>query len=134
MNDAPGAPPSLQAPILVIEDEPSVAVMVRKALESRGYAVIPSSSGAEGLSLLERGEFRGVISDFRTPGGINGLEVREWVKENRPELLPRFIFITGDFANRETEELLARSGTPFVEKPFRVQQFISAVEKAIGKP
>ncbi len=134
MSDATTRAPSSRAPILVIEDEPSVAAMLRKALESRGYAVVASSTGADGLSLLERGEFRGVISDFRTPGGIDGAEVRDWVRRHRPDLLCRFIFITGDFANRETEELVVRSGTPFVEKPFRVQQLISAVEKAMGKP
>lgn len=128
------APHSPRSPILVIEDEPSVAAMVRKALERSGYHVVPTISAAEGLALLARGEFRGVISDFRTPGGINGAEVRDWVRENRPELLAHFIFITGDVADFETAQMLARSGTPCVEKPFRVHQLMSAVEKAMGRP
>ena len=59
---------SVRTPILVIEDEPSVSAFLRAALERKGYAVVPTSSGAEGLELLATRQFRGVISDIRTPG------------------------------------------------------------------
>ena len=39
-----------------------------------------------------------------------------------------------DTANRETQTFLAQSGTPCIEKPFRVQQLIATVEKTFGKP
>jgi DNA-binding response OmpR family regulator len=123
-----------QAQILLIEDEPAVAAFLRAALERRGYQIVESPSGVEGLKLLASADFRGVISDFRTPGGINGADVREWICRNRPELVNRMIFITGDTASDETLTLLAQSGTPCVEKPFRVHQLMAAVEKTIGRP
>ncbi|HKV04959.1 MAG TPA: response regulator [Candidatus Acidoferrales bacterium] len=126
------APASLR--ILLIEDEPSVAAFMRAALERRGYDVVPSASAALGLRLLATGDFRGVISDFRTPGGINGADLHDWLRRHRPELAARVIFITGDTASDETIALLAQAGTPCIEKPFRVQQLLAAVEKTIGKP
>ncbi len=120
--------------ILLIEDEPSVAAFLRTALERRGYEVVASRSGAEGLQVLASGDFRGVISDFRTPGGVTGADVRDWLSRHRPELATRVIFITGDTASDETALLLAHSETPCVEKPFRVHQLMAAVEKTIGKP
>jgi DNA-binding NtrC family response regulator len=120
--------------ILLIEDEPSVAAFLRTALERRGYKITPSASAADGLQLLATGDFRGVISDFRTPGGITGADVHDWLLRHRPELASRIIFITGDTASAETVALLAQNGTPCVEKPFRVQQLMDAVEKTIGKP
>jgi DNA-binding response OmpR family regulator len=120
--------------ILVIEDEPSVAAFMRTALERRGYEVMPSPSAAEGLRLLASNEFRGVVSDFRTPGGINGADLHDWVRRHRPELASRIVFITGDTASAETIHLLQQDGTPCVEKPFRVREFLDAVEKTIGKP
>jgi DNA-binding response OmpR family regulator len=123
-----------RAQILLIEDEPAVAAFLRAALERRGYQIVESPSGVEGLKLLASADFRGVISDFRTPGGINGADVREWICRNRPELVNRIIFITGDTASDETLTLLAQSGTPCVEKPFRVHQLMAAVEKTIGRP
>jgi DNA-binding response OmpR family regulator len=120
--------------ILVIEDEPSVTAFLRATLERRGYEVLSSPTAAEGLQLLASGDFRGVISDFRTPGGVTGADVHDWLSRNRPDLAARIIFITGDTASDETIALLAHSGTPCVEKPFRVHQLMDAVEKTIGKP
>jgi CheY-like chemotaxis protein len=75
-----------------------------------------------------------VISDFRTPGGISGADVQDWLRRHRPELAAKIVFITGDTASEETAALLAQAGTPCVEKPFRVHQLMAAVEKTIGRP
>jgi len=120
-------------PVLLIEDEPAVMAYVRAALERSGYKVVCAQSGAEGLQMLEEGDFLGVVSDMRTPGGVDGADVHAWVTTNRPKLAGRIVFITGDVANEETAATLRKTGAPCVEKPFRVQQFISVVEQTIGK-
>ena len=125
---------SQTAPILLIEDEPSVIAFLKAALERKGYSVVNASSGAEGLKHLADGRYAGVISDIRLPRAVNGAEVHDWIQKNRPELRLKIILISGDTANSETQALLARSGTPCIEKPFRAQQLISIVEKTFGKP
>jgi CheY-like chemotaxis protein len=127
-------PTAALAPILLIEDEPSVTAFLRAALERHGYPVANASSGAEGLKMLRDGKYFGVISDIRMPGAVNGAEVHAWIQANRPELCARIILISGDTANSETQAFLAQSGTPCIEKPFRVQQLMSVVEKTFGKP
>jgi DNA-binding response OmpR family regulator len=134
MTGASMTPAVARGRILLIEDEPSVAAFLRTALERRGYEIECSASAADGLQLLATGDFRGVISDFRTPGGITGADVHDWLTRHRPELASRIIFITGDTASADTIAQLARNGTPCVEKPFRIHQLIAAVEKTIGKP
>jgi two-component system NtrC family sensor kinase len=124
---------SASAPVLLIEDEPAVMALVRAVLEGYGYAVVPTESGAEALRLLEDGNFHGVISDMRTPGGVDGAQVYAWIASHRPELASRVVFITGDMANEETAATLRRTGAPCVEKPFRVQEFISVVEQTMGR-
>jgi CheY-like chemotaxis protein len=121
-------------PVLLIEDEPAIMSYVRAVLERSGYSVVCSDSGAEGLRQLQSGEFMGVVSDMRTPGGVGGADVHDWIAHNRPELVSRLVFITGDVANEETAAILQRTGVPCVEKPFRVQQFISVVRQTMGKP
>ena len=59
--------------------------------------------------------------------------VHAWIARNRPDLAARIVFITGDIANEETVATLRKTGAPCVEKPFRVQQFISVVEQTMGK-
>jgi DNA-binding NtrC family response regulator len=121
-------------PVLLIEDEPAVMSYVRAVLERNGYEVVCSGSGVDGLKQLESGEFMGVVSDMRTPGGVDGADVYAWISANRPALVSRLVFITGDVASDETAATLFRTGIPCVEKPFRVQQFLSVIEKTVGKP
>lgn len=120
-------------PVLLIEDEPAVLAYVRAALERSGYSVVCTESGVDALRLLESGEFMGVVSDMRTPGGVDGGDVHAWISQHRPQLASRLVFITGDIANEETVSTLQKTGAPCVEKPFRVKQFISVVEKTMGK-
>jgi CheY-like chemotaxis protein len=124
-------PPPL--PVLLIEYEPAVMAYVRATLERSGYSVVCTESGAEGLRLLETEQFLGVVSDMRTPGGVDGADVHAWLTRHRPDLAARIVFITGDIANEDTIATLRKTGAPCVEKPFRVQQFISVIEKTIGK-
>ena len=120
-------------PVLLIEDEASVMAYVSATLERSGYQVVCASSGAEGVQLLQSGRFLGVVSDMVTPGGVNGADVYAWIEQHRPELAPRVVFITGDIANEVTVATLRKTGAPCVEKPFRVQQFISIVEQTMGR-
>jgi len=119
-------------PILLIEDEASIMAYVRAALERHGFPVVCSASAVDGLRLLESGEFAGIVSDMRTPGGLDGADVHAWVAKHRPELRSRIVFITGDIANEETVTTLRRTGAPCVEKPFRVQPFIDVIQKTMG--
>jgi CheY-like chemotaxis protein len=121
------------APVLLIEDERGVREFVRSALERNGYEVVTAESGAEALNLLASGQFQGIVSDMRTPGGVDGAQVHAWLVKNRPELATRLVFITGDIANDETVVILKKTGAPCVEKPFMVQEFISVVQKTMGK-
>lgn len=114
-------------PILVIEDEPSVMSYIRIALERHGFRVTTIETGVEALELLKTGQFHGIISDMRTPGGVDGAGVHAWVAQHRPDLAKRMIFITGDTVNEETAATLSRTGVPFVEKPFRISQLLEVI-------
>ncbi|HXX17290.1 MAG TPA: response regulator [Candidatus Eremiobacteraceae bacterium] len=131
MSDTPTKP--ALAPILLIEDEPAVGAFVKTALERKGYRVVQASSGAEGLQQLSMAVYIGVISDIRMPGEVNGADVHHWIQQHRPELGKRIILISGDTANSETQSLLSGSSTPCIEKPFRVQELMTMVEKTFGK-
>ena len=121
-------------PVLIIEDEPSVMSFVKAAMERAGYAVITASSGVEALPILEGGDFLGVVSDMRTPGGVDGADVHAWLAANRPQLVSKLIFITGDIVNEETAQTLAKTGAPCVEEPFRIAQLMDVVRRVMGSP
>src|SRR5215471_7332780 len=120
-------------PVLLVEDEPAVMAYVQAALERSGYPVVCCESGVDALRLLESGTFLAVVSDMRTPGGVDGGQVHAWIAQHRPDLANRLVFITGDIANEETVATLRETGAPCVEKPFRVQQFIDVISKTFGR-
>jgi len=119
--------------ILVIEDEPSVMSYIRLALERHGFQVTSTETGVEALELLKSGQFIGILSDMRTPGGVDGAGVHAWVAQNRPELASRMVFITGDTVNEETAATLSRTGVPFIEKPFRISQLLEVIERTMSR-
>ena len=125
--------PRATLPVLLIEDEPSIMALVSATLERNGYEVVCIESGAEALRLLEKGQYLGVVSDMRMPGGFDGAQVHSWISANRPDLIDKVVIITGDYANEETVTTLRKIGALYLEKPFRVQDLISAVEKTMGK-
>ena len=128
------SPAAGSLPILIVEDEPAVMEFMRAALERNGYATVAAASGVEALQLLAAGEYLGVITDMRTPGGVSGADVHAWIEAHRHDLVARVIFVTGDTVNENTAAVLQRTAAPYVEKPFRVQQLVAMVEKTFGKP
>jgi CheY-like chemotaxis protein len=120
-----------QYPLLVIEDETSVQAFLRAALSRNGFQFVIVGSCAEGLERLKAGRYCGVLSDMRTPGGVDGADVHAWLRENQPDLIPRMLFITGDIVNEETRRVLETTGVPCIEKPFRVHELINAVRKVL---
>lgn len=123
----------MSLPLLVIEDEAAVQAFLRAALERSGYQIVVATSGEEGLQLLKEREFSGIVSDMRTPGEVDGADVHEWLQANRPEMVKRMLFVTGDIVNEETMQTLRRTGVPCIEKPFRVHELVSAVKEVMEK-
>lgn len=121
-------------PILLIEDEASVQAFVRVALERNGYIVRCVKTAIEAVQVLETNNFIGVISDMRTPGGMDGAGVLEWLQANKPELATHLMFITGDMVNEDTARALKRTAAPYLEKPFRISQLLEKVKQVIGDP
>ena len=90
-----------------------------------------ASSGKEGLDLLQQQSFRGVISDVRMPGEVNGADIHSWIMTHRPHLLSRMLFITGDLSGEEAAQLLSNNDVPCIEKPFHMAEFMKAVKRVI---
>jgi CheY-like chemotaxis protein len=67
-----------------------------------------------------------VISDFRMPD-IDGQGLYEWIRSNKPVLLTRLLYITGDGLNPMTRAFLRRTGVPYLLKPVGSVSLIKAV-------
>lgn len=80
------------AKILVLDDEPSILLMIKKMLEKEGHEVTVALNGIEGMELFEQNKPDLVITDIIMPGK-EGLETILELRKNHPEL--KIIAISG---------------------------------------
>src|ERR1051325_3455930 len=103
--------------VLIVDDQKEVAEFLAQILQLIGYEVSTESNPLTALERLENENFDLVISDFKMPE-LGGFEFYQAVIFLRPSLGARFVFLTGDVFNFETESLLRSVGVPVIEKPF----------------
>jgi len=103
--------------VLVIDDETALRNALLRFLQRRGIQGQGVSDGAEALRVLKEHDFHVIISDVRMPG-MAGREFIERLRRERPELVARLIFSTGDTFAPDTAALLQEVGAPTVTKPF----------------
>jgi two-component system NtrC family sensor kinase len=124
----PPEEPNLQGKrILVVEDEDSIRDFICNFLQGYGCAVAGARDVREAISSLTDGApLDLVISDFRMPD-IDGQGLYDWIRTNRPSLLDKIIYITGDGLNPLTRAFLARTGVPYMLKPVATPSLIRTV-------
>ena len=115
--------------ILVVEDEPVISQVCRRALESE-YEVTLAPDGHAATEVLQYKTFDICLIDIRTPR-MNGEELFHWIKNNRPEMLSGIIFTTGDVISNNTDNFLAGTNHPYLPKPFSPGELTEVVKKVV---
>jgi len=87
-----------------------------------------ATGGREGLERVRRQRYHLIVSDIRMPDGDGESFYRAAVQDD-PALGQRFIFITGDTANRDAFAFLKDAGVLILEKPFQPTYFLDAVRR-----
>jgi CheY-like chemotaxis protein len=116
--------------VLVVDDEPLVRSVVRRALESEMISVIDAPDGEDALALLDRGVTVDlVLSDIMMPR-ISGLQVMAVLARYRPEL--PIIGMTGH-ADRALREGAATFGVRVLQKPFEIGALVASVQEVLAE-
>jgi two-component system NtrC family sensor kinase len=125
------APPGEAARrILVVDDEPEVAELLREVLEGAGFDVLTAESGAVALELLAEARFDAVVSDVRMPD-LDGPALWQRLKQAHPALARRVLFVSGDTLSDLARQSLAEIGAPTLDKPFSSADLLGAVRRLL---
>lgn len=119
--------------ILVIEDEPSVAIALRDSLESEGYQVQTAKDGSEGLRLASVNGDAGpelIILDLMLPK-ISGLEVCQRLR--RAGVETPVIMLTARGAASDAAFGLKIGADDYIPKPFDVGELLARVEAVLRR-
>ncbi len=116
---AMGSQPAPRETVLVIDDEPTLRMLVGEVLEDAGYCVIEAPDGHAGLAVLRSAvRIDLLITDVSLPGGINGREVALAARVERPQL--PVLFITGYVGAAAVPDGQLEAGMQVLTKPFTI--------------
>ncbi len=106
--------------VLIVDDEPSVRMLVTEVLADLGYAAIEATDSAAGLKILQsEARIDLLITDVGLPGGMNGRQMADAALVRRPGL--QVLFITGYAENSLIGNGRLQPGMRILTKPFAVE-------------
>jgi CheY-like chemotaxis protein len=103
--------------VLIIDDEPTIRMLVAEILQENGYTAIEADSGPNGLRILQSdARIDLLITDVGLPGGLNGRQVADAARAVRPNL--KVLFITGFAENGLIANGYLAPDMAVITKPF----------------
>lgn len=114
--------------VLLVEDEPTIAVTLVDDLEAAGFAVTHTPDGREGATLAAHGGFAAVITDLRLPGA-DGADVLAAALRSRRR--PCLCVLTAWLAGRRGE-LQQLGAQAIFEKPFANEHVVAWLRREVS--
>ncbi len=103
--------------VLVVDDEPAIRMLIGEVLDELGYGFTEAADANEGLSVLHSAQpVDLLITDVGLPNGMNGRQLADAARRERPGL--RVLFITGYAENAALEPGNLAAGMEVMTKPF----------------
>jgi len=102
---------------LVADDEASVRELLQRLLTKRGFAVDLAEDGQVAADLLKENRYDIVFCDGQMPR-VGGIQLYESLRRQQPQILTRFVFVTGDILNRPLQSFGEAAQIPLLSKPF----------------
>jgi len=120
--------------LLVIDDEQSVRLTIRRYVELSGWQVDEAESAEAGMvRLFDDGEsYDAIICDIRMPG-MSGADFHAELRTRAPELLPRLLFVTGDIASQDVATFAHQEGVNILAKPFVLDELMQRLNESLER-
>ena len=97
----------------------------------KGFFTEGVLNGIEALKRLEEQKYDLIMCDMRMPG-MGGIELYQEIEKKYPELVSRFIFISGDTVSEGNRSFLKITGASLLAKPFELDALIEAVNNKLA--
>jgi CheY-like chemotaxis protein len=116
--------------VLVVDDEPTVRMLIGDTLADLGYRGIEAADAASALKVLESDvKIDLLITDVGLPGGMNGKDLADSARKSRPKL--KVLFITGYAENAAVSNGLLEPGMHVLSKPFPMDKLATRIRSII---
>ncbi|MEG3124433.1 ATP-binding protein [Sphingomonas sp. GB1N7] len=116
--------------VLVVEDDPSVRLLVRDVLEELRYTVVEAGEAGEAIPVLASDRsIHLMVSDVGLPG-MNGRQLAEIARQHRPEL--PILFVTGYAENAAIRAGFLGTNMGMITKPFALDVLAAKIDEMIA--
>lgn len=116
--------------ILAVDDDPMALLVLKSALQKRGYEVETTSCATEALQILHQGECRMVISDWEMPA-MSGLELCRTIRQQGFAEYLYIILLTSKSGRGVTVEGLRAGADDFMAKPFDPEELDARIQVGV---
>jgi len=117
------------AKILAVDDELDMLALLKMIIEGyTSHTVMVTNNPLEAVELLEKERFDLVLTDLKMPG-LDGMEVLSRAKQQDEDT--QVMMITAYGSLESAEEAVSKGAFDFITKPFRKEQILVAVDKAL---
>jgi signal transduction histidine kinase/DNA-binding response OmpR family regulator len=116
--------------ILLVDDEEGIRNFVKWCFSDNGCLVEMASDGQEALEKMMKQDFDLVLCDYRIPK-LNGLVLFQKIKELKPLMAKRFIYITGFTADKKLVDFFRENDLLYLAKPFLAKELFDIVEQKL---
>lgn len=117
--------------VLVVEDYPQIARLLKLILERQGYKVQVASNGLEGLNMVRQSAPHVVVLNYTMPI-MDGIEMLRRLKSN-PETAPIPVLFNTCRKTRElTEQAMSLGVEMVIELPFDPSELVAIVNRLAG--
>ena len=117
--------------IMVVDDEPYIARVIKFKLEQEGYTVISANDGQSGLQKIREEKPDLVLLDVMMPG-LSGYEVCQKIKEDAELAGIPVVILTAKGQERDREQGLTMGPSDYITKPFSPNRLLELVKSMIG--
>jgi CheY-like chemotaxis protein len=119
--------------IVIVEDQPDIRKLIRLTLEyDDTHEIHEAADGLAGLALIEAQAPDLVLMDVMMPGGLNGLEVCQRIKDNPRLAHTQVVLLTARGQDSDLAQGELVGADEYLIKPFSPLQLIDTVERLIG--
>lgn len=116
--------------ILLVDDEPSLLILVSEMLQPYGYRVTTVDSAAKAQELLQEEEFQLVISDIIMPD-MNGYKLAEWIHIHHPQ--SKIQLISGYDKHGKYKQVDESLKENILKKPFSSRELLKAIRERLDE-
>ena len=113
--------------ILVVEDNEKNRRLVRDVLTFKGYQVIETERGEDGVRLTKERLPKLVLMDIQLPG-IDGIEALRQIRADEATRTIPVVAVTASVMDRDRQTIMAAGFDGYQAKPLSVKEFLAAVE------